>query len=475
MVTVIQDKDNIAVEQHIIGLYKSQNTQSSSGQHWGEKEEKIFEPLLKKKRIKSTYGEITSVMTEEGNIYYFIGLGKQKEQTIHSIRMAFSLFFTYHQDVMDGDLMIYWDTFQLSEKEAAQIGEVIATSQFKIQDYKEKTNKVERKFGHIFILTRLNQKELKKQWHNGEVIGIAVNDAKHFMNIPASLHRTSDIIEKTERWNEQPEFVVDVLEQTEIQQLGMGGIASVIKSSKQSSQLLSISYIGSEGSSFDIALVGCGVLKSGQPLRKVGAATCLSVLDIVSNIKPRLNVLVIIPLISETECLVEGEIICSYQGKTIEITNKNEIEKLLLADAITFANLKGARVICSIGSGQDRIREMLGDEIIPMFSNDCSLLKQLEQCAEHVGETVWSIPNYKPYLQQITTSHLADLTNGNGEKALPLTTGLFLQEFAEKTSWVHFNLEATGWRTSENIDEEQGGTGKLVRTLAETICSMKQA
>ena len=161
-----------------------------------------------------------------------------------------------------------------------------------------------------------------------------------------------------------------------------------------------------------------------------------------------------------------GDIVTSLAGKTIEVLNTDAEGRLILADAITYANRNGATHIVDAATLTGAIAIALGHYNIGAFTNNQAFLDQFMQAARGAGEKTWQLPldeDYKDYLK----SAFADLPNIGGRYGGSITAAWFLREFADPTPWIHLDIASTAWLDDAKPWMAKGPTGVATRSFVQ--------
>jgi leucyl aminopeptidase len=159
-----------------------------------------------------------------------------------------------------------------------------------------------------------------------------------------------------------------------------------------------------------------------------------------------------------------GDIVTSLSGKTIEVLNTDAEGRLILADALTYANRNGATHIIDAATLTGAIGIALGHHNMGAFTNNQPLLDRLMTAVRAAGEKAWQLPleeEYKDYLK----SAFADLPNIGGRQGGSITAAWFLKEFADPTPWVHLDIASTAWLDEGKAWMSKGPTGVAVRSF----------
>ncbi|HIQ40239.1 MAG TPA: leucyl aminopeptidase [Sulfurivirga caldicuralii] len=278
-------------------------------------------------------------------------------------------------------------------------------------------------------------------------------------------------------------FEVEVIEREEMERLGMGALLAVARGSEAPPKLISLRYNGA-GDAPPIALVGKGVtfdsggisLKPGAGMDEMkydmaGAAAVLGTFKALGELKPKLNVVAVIPATENMpsgKAAKPGDVITSLSGQTIEILNTDAEGRLILCDALTWAQrqFKPAKIV-DLATLTGACIIALGHHISGLMSNDKTLAETLQQTGEWTYDRLWRLPLSEEYDQQLK-SNFADMANIGGRPAGTITAGQFLARFIEDNRpWAHLDIAGTAWLSGD----KKGATGRPVPTLIAWLLS----
>jgi len=309
--------------------------------------------------------------------------------------------------------------------------------------------------------------------------------ARDLVNIPGNLLTPTKLAERAKGIAQTYGMECTVLEKEEMEQLGMGALLAVAQGSDQPPKMIVIKYQGLSKWENVLTFVGKGLtfdsggisIKPSANMDEMkmdmgGAAAVLGTMDVIGRLKPKCNVMAVIPSsenMPNGSALKPGDVITSLSGRTIEVKNTDAEGRLILADGITYAKQLGANYIVDIATLTGAVLVALGDCTTGAVTNNDSFMKQVLQSSEDAGELLWQLPSFQPYKEMLKTSDVADLNNSPGRLAGSITAGLFLGEFAEETPWVHLDIAGTAWSNRANDLSRKGGTGAMVRTLSTLV------
>jgi leucyl aminopeptidase len=274
---------------------------------------------------------------------------------------------------------------------------------------------------------------------------------------------------------------VQILNRKAAAELGMGSFLGVARGSAVEPVMIHLTY-APKGAKKKIALVGKGItfdsgglsLKPAQSMETMkldmaGAATVLAVFKALPKLKVKAEVHGICAVtynMPGPDAYKPGDILKAMNGKTIEVLNTDAEGRLVLADALCYANQQKPAAIIDLATLTGAVVIALGSKVAGAMTNDKALYTKLNRAAVASQEPLWELPLVKEYRDNIKSS-IADLQNigkARGE-AGTIIGGLFLQEFVDKTPWVHLDIAGTAWSDGEGAYGPKGGTGAHVRTL----------
>jgi leucyl aminopeptidase len=315
----------------------------------------------------------------------------------------------------------------------------------------------------------------------------ATNLARDMVNEPANYMTPGDMAGMAAELAESYGLKLKVLERKQMQELGMGALLGVAEGSRQPPKFIILRYRGGDSAEADMVLAGKGVtFDSGgisiKPSRKMdemkgdmaGGAAVMAAMSAIAQIKPRVNVTALIPAtenLPSGSALKPGDIVTAINGKTIEIISTDAEGRLILADALGYAEKLGAKVIIDVATLTGACQVALGDVVTGAFGNNQGLVDKVIAAGAEAGELIWQMPMYDQYKEQ-NKSDVADIKNVGGRYAGAITAAQFLAEFVGDTPWVHLDIAGTSMSTKERAYLVKGATGVAVRTLVNLVLAL---
>jgi leucyl aminopeptidase len=198
-----------------------------------------------------------------------------------------------------------------------------------------------------------------------------------------------------------------------------------------------------------------------------GGATMIGAMKAIARLKPSIPVTALIPTVENmpgSRAQRPGDIVKSLSGKTIEVLNTDAEGRLILIDALTYAQRLGCTHLIDAATLTGAIVVALGHVNTGVFSNNDELLGRVLGAAKAAGEKMWHMPLDEEYKDQLK-SPFADLPNIGNRSGGAVTAAYFLKEFAEPSPWVHLDIAGTAWLDADKPHMAKGPTGIGVRTL----------
>lgn len=271
-----------------------------------------------------------------------------------------------------------------------------------------------------------------------------------------------------------------VLEEKDMQKLGMGSFLSVTHGSVQPAKLITLEYRGADKKQKPIVLVGKGItfdsggisIKPAADMDEMkydmcGAASVLGTIKAIAEMGLKINVVGVIPTCENMpsgSATKPGDIVTSMAGLTIEILNTDAEGRLILCDALTYSAKFNPDTVIDIATLTGACVIALGHVASGLFSNEDKLAKELLQAGEQAHDRAWQLPLWDDYQPQLD-SNFADMQNIGGRAGGTITAACFLSRFTKKYRWAHLDIAGTAWKSGK----EKGATGRPVPLLTQYL------
>jgi leucyl aminopeptidase len=318
----------------------------------------------------------------------------------------------------------------------------------------------------------------------GKAIAKGMRLSRDLANQPANVCTPGFIAETAQSLGRQYDSVIiEVLEEDDMEALGMGSFLSVSRGSAQPGKMVIMQYNGADESSRPIALVGKGVtfdtggisLKPGANMDEMkfdmcGAASVMGAFNACVEMQLPVNLVAILATAENmpgSQASKPGDIITSMSGKTIEILNTDAEGRLVLCDALSYVGRYNPEVVIDTATLTGACIVALGHHICAVLSNNDELARDLMDAGNDINDRTWQLPMSEDYSKQLKSS-FADVGNIGGTSAGTITAACFLAKFTEKYDWAHLDIAGTAWKG-------KNATGRPVPLLSQYLINRASA
>lgn len=307
-----------------------------------------------------------------------------------------------------------------------------------------------------------------------------VRFAKELGNLPPNICHPSYLAEQAQAMANTHGLVVEVLDRPELEKLGMGSFLGVAQGSVQPPKLIVMQHKKGKKNQKPIVLVGKGItfdtggisLKPGAEMDEMkydmcGAASVFGTLRAIAEMDLPLNVVGIVPAcenMPDGNAIRPGDVLTSMSGQTIEVLNTDAEGRLILCDALTYAERFEPEAVVDIATLTGACVIALGHHLSGLFSNQDALAKALLKAGDEALDRAWHMPMLDDYQGQLD-SNFADMANIGGRAAGSVTAACFLSRFTKKYHWAHLDIAGTAWKSGK----DKGATGRPVPLLTQFL------
>lgn len=366
---------------------------------------------------------------------------------------------------------------------ASQLSQSLELSSYRFEQFKRPKDDKDVTLDKVTLQLTANKDvaELETAVVTGHAIGFGMNQARDLGNLPGNECTPSHLAKEAESLaKKNAKLTTKVLGEKAMEKLGMGAFLSVSQGSAEEGKLITMEYKGGPRGEQPIVLLGKGVtfdsggisLKPGAAMDEMkfdmcGAASVLGTMHTILALQLPINV---VGMIASAENMPSayaskpGDIVTSMSGQTIEILNTDAEGRLVLCDALTYAERFKPRAIIDIATLTGACIIALGGHISGLISNSDELAQQLLAAGEQVKDQAWRMPMDEIY-DKMLDSNFADMANIGGRAAGTITAGCFLARYAKAFSWAHLDIAGTAWKSGK----EKGATGRPVPLLVQFL------
>ncbi len=338
-----------------------------------------------------------------------------------------------------------------------------------------------------FADSEQNNTLLKLGIARGQAIAEGVKRAKQLADLPGNICTPTYLAEQAQELACSHEKLnCKILEETDMEKLGMGSLLSVSRGSQQPAKLIELNYQGGNKNDKPVVLIGKGLtfdaggisLKPGAGMDEMkydmcGGASVLGALQAAAMLNLSLNIIGLVPSsenMPDGDANKPGDIVTSMSGKTIEILNTDAEGRLILCDTLTYAEKYNPEVVIDLATLTGACIVALGRHPSGLLGNDDALCNDILSASQTACDSVWRLPIWEEYQEQLK-SNFADMANIGGKDAGTITAACFLARFAENFCWAHLDIAGTAWRTGNN----KGATGRPVPLLTQFLIDRANA
>ena len=464
--------DEIPAPLAVVGVWGGELTEE--GQKLDAKSKGLLSRMMDELKFKGEFGE-TLLLPITGGFALLFGLGRKRGVSLETVRKAGAK--VVHEISKLGFKEAVSETFladKFGKKETSYaLAEGALLGGYSFQKYKSnpETKKLR------LWLARSSGPAVDR----AEIVAEAVNYARDLVNEPPNTLTPVELANRAQELAKEFGLSVNVLDERQIQQVGMGAYYGVGQGSANPPRFIQLGYKPKGKPTRTLAFVGKGItfdtggytIKTNEGMQTMkcdmaGAAAVLGAVRATARLQPNTEVRV---YIAAAENMISGEayrvsdVLKSLSGKTIEITSTDAEGRLTLADAITYADQQGAESIVELSTLTASCVVALGQKVAGLFANDERWGKEVREAAERGGEKVWPMPLEEDYAE-LLNSLTADMKNTGTRHGGAITAGLFLAKFTDKPL-VHLDIAGPAYTERAHALGPGGGTGFGVRTLVE--------
>jgi len=316
----------------------------------------------------------------------------------------------------------------------------------------------------------------------GRILADAQNFSRSLANEPANVLTPTRLAESARELAAAYSLECEILDQDRMRQLGMGALLGVAQGSAEPPAMIILHYKPSATPSTKdhLGLIGKGVtfdtggisIKPAEGMEHMrfdmsGGAATLGAMRAIAQLKPKIPVTGVIPAVENmpgSRAQRPGDIVTSLNGKTVEVLNTDAEGRLILIDALTYAQRLGCTHLVDSATLTGSIVVALGHVNIGAFTNNQPFLDKLMAAAKAEGEKMWQMPIDEEYKEALK-SDFADLHNIGGRPGGSVTAAMFLKDFVNDFPWVHLDIAGTAWLEESKPYLAKGATGVGVRTF----------
>jgi leucyl aminopeptidase len=332
------------------------------------------------------------------------------------------------------------------------------------------------------VCDKADQRVVQQGLQRGAAIAEGVALAREFANRPGNHCTPTFLGEQARKLGKDHGLSVQVLDRKAVEKLGMGAFLAVAQGSAEPLRFIVARYDGAARGQAPVVLVGKGItfdtggisIKPAAEMDEMkfdmgGAASVLGTLRAIAELKPKLNLVVIVPTCDNMpsgSAVKPGDVVTSMSGQTIEILNTDAEGRLILCDALTYAERFKPAVVVDVATLTGACVIALGHHHSGLFTADDELAASLLDASRQALDPCWRMPLDEEYEEGLK-SNFADMANVAGRAGGSITAARFLCRFTGKYRWAHLDIAGTAWKSGA----AKGATGRPVPLLTHFVLS----
>jgi leucyl aminopeptidase len=342
------------------------------------------------------------------------------------------------------------------------------------------------KLARITLLcTRADEAAVTYGLKRGAAVVAGVTLAREVANRPGNHCTPTQLAEHAEELARSMKLKAEVLGRKEIEKLGMGAFLAVAQGSDEPPRFIVLRYHGAAPADAPVVLVGKGItfdtggisIKPAGEMDEMkfdmgGAASVLGTFRAVAQMKARVNLVGLIPTCENMpsgRAVKPGDVVKSLAGKTIEILNTDAEGRLILCDALAYAERFKPRVVIDIATLTGACVVALGHHRSGLFTPHDALAEALARAGDAALDPCWRMPVDAEYDEGLK-SNFADMANVGPRAGGAITAAMFLKRFTDKLHWAHLDIAGTAWKSGA----QKGATGRPVGLLTHYVLAQAQ-
>jgi leucyl aminopeptidase len=469
----------------VLGIFEKRKL-SGPAERINEAGDGHLNKLLKKGDIEGEAGqtlmlyELPGVAAER---VLLIGLGKKKDFTRTNYRKALAAATTLLQQSSAGEATLALpDSLPLALDLYTSVRDAVVTVEDKVYRYShtkddKRAPKTPLKRLNLWIGKKSDTADAERAASHGQAMAEGIRLARELGNLPGNICTPSYLAEQARALgNQYPRLEVEVLEEDQMAELGLGALLSVSRGSRQPAKLIVMHYRGAPKETKPVVLVGKGLtfdaggisLKPAAEMDEMkydmaGGAAVIGAMRAACELALPIHLIGVVPAsenLPDGAANKPGDIVTSLSGQTIEILNTDAEGRLILCDALTYCERFEPEIVVDLATLTGACVVALGKHPAGLFTSDDRLAAELLAAGEAAGDRAWRLPLWDEYQSQLD-SNFADMANVGGRDGGAITAACFLARFTKKYRWAHLDIAGITWLTGK----EKGGTGRPVALL----------
>ena len=434
--------------------------------------------------LRSKLGKSVGAYSSDGRVL-FLGAGKAAELDLETVRRYLGHAVRYAEDHEIEALTVVVPQPEGDTEgafRAATEGALLAAWRF--TELKAPGDDPPTQLSSIGLAGAGSSDDAAKGIADGRAIADGANFARALQYRPGNVATPTHLAEQAAEMAASRGIEMTIFGPDELRAENCHALLAVSQGSDEEPRLIVMTYNGASDGDAPLVLVGKGLtfdaggisLKPPKGMEEMkfdmsGGAAVIGAMHAIADLKLPLNVVGIVP---SSENLINGsavkpgDIIQSREGKTIEVVNTDAEGRLILADALSYAQTLNPAAVVDCATLTGSVVIALGHHAAAVMGTDEDLIEELREAGTRSGERCWPLPLWDEYRRQLD-SEVADIVNVGGRPAGSITAGCFLREFTGDMKWAHLDIAGTAYGEGTLPYQRKGGFGFPTRLLVEWV------
>ena len=426
-------------------------------------DKKQVERLFKAKEFSSGEKQSQVILGAQKKKILLIGLGEKKNWNLRHAVLAARRITNLAKNYKVKSVTIGLETLAASgvssERLAQTVTENMVLADYVFNQYKKDKGEQFTVNQAVLAVSKMALKSVSAGVKIGEVVGAQVNYARDLGNTPGGEMTPTLLANRAKEVGRVNHIKVTVLNQKQMEANKMGAILGVAKGSSEEPKFIIMEYYGGKKNDAPFVFVGKGVtfdtgglnLKPEDHMLDMwmdmcGGAAVISALGAIAKLKLPVNVMGLVPAVENMPGGAgyrPGDLLKSLSGKYIEVLNTDAEGRVILADALTYAERYKPRLVVDVATLTGACMVALGAQAAGLFAPDDKIANELLTAGEISGDYLWRLPLWEEYADEVKGT-FGDVQNmGKSRYGGAITAAMFLYQFAKKYPWVHIDIAGT--------------------------------
>jgi leucyl aminopeptidase len=475
---------DIKTEVLVLGLFEDEGL-TPAAKYIDERLQGLLGRQVQKKQLTGEFKATKSYpVNGKPETVLFVGLGKRSALTLERLRRAAGVSAKAARQLgANYTTNLHLMGLAAPAENAKAVAQATMLATYRFERYKTQDLEKRKQLDHVVLIdTEKHKAEFARGAEEGVILAESVNIARDFVNTPARDLTPKIFAQEAKKILKNAGCSVDIWDKRAIEKKGMGALLAVSMGSDEDPQFLIIEYgpkkqkpivfIG-KGVTFDTGGLNIKVPYTNMIDMKMdmaGGAAVVGALHAIARMKLPQRVIGLVPLTENAingKAQKPGDIITSLSGLTIEVGNTDAEGRLILADALAYAETLQPQAIVDAATLTGACLAALGYANSGLFTRSQLLRERILAAAKASGDQVWELPLTDDYVDMMK-SDIADVRNISKDSCAGATTAaVFLEKFVQKTPWAHLDIAGPAYLVEEREYQPKGASGVMVRLFVE--------